>query len=83
MSKINTYPKKEGDSGVILEISPPVIKKYDPIDAKTNPTIFNLFNFSLKNIIEKIAIITGETKQSYKAGIEGPINSTAEYKKKR
>lgn len=44
--------------------------------------IFNLVNFSRKKISEKIAIITGETKQSYNAGIEGPINSTAEYKKK-
>ena len=80
---MNTYPRKTGDSGVNFVISPPVIKKYEPIDVITNPTIFNLFTFSRKKISEKTAIITGETKQSYRAGIEGPISSTAEYKKKR
>ena len=80
---MNTYPINEGDSGANFDGSPPVIKKYDPIEANKKPAIFNLFNFSWKKINEKIAIITGETKQSYSAGIEGPIRSTAEYKNKR
>lgn len=80
---MNRYPRNEEDPGVKVLISPPVIKKYEPIDAKIKPIIFNILRFSRKKIREKIAIITGATKQSNKAGRDGPIISTAEYNIKR
>jgi len=44
-----------------------------------NPYIFFLLNFSLKRNKARRAMNTGESKQTNKAGNEGPINSIDTY----
>ena len=63
---------KFGDVGIRFSIFPPVTNKKPPMVATKKPIILNLLSFSLKKNNAKIVINTGASKQTNKAGKEGP-----------
>ena len=65
--------------GVKLDISPPVTKKKAPKEDMINPITLILLNFSLNRNKAKMEIKSGESKQTNKAGNDGPIRFIARY----
>ena len=73
------FPKKLVESGVMREMSPPVMMRKVPTDAKINPTICTFKRRSLKKKIARIVEITGVPKHTTSAGMDAPTILIAMY----